>query len=80
MPLGLQRQDLGKHLLLVFPFFNVFSENEKKADNLFAEMGEAAEKIAPSRLLPALIITPTRELALQVHIDSLVVSFCLGLK
>ncbi|KAL7175773.1 hypothetical protein ACSBR2_029378 [Camellia fascicularis] len=33
---------------------------------MFAEMGEAAEKIAPSRLLRALIITPTRELALQV--------------
>ncbi|CAL5423502.1 unnamed protein product [Camellia sinensis] len=33
---------------------------------MFAEKGEAAEKIAPSRLLRALIITPTRELALQV--------------
>ncbi|CAL5358123.1 unnamed protein product [Camellia sinensis] len=30
MSLGLQRQDLGKHLLLVYPFFNVFSKSEKK--------------------------------------------------
>ncbi|KAI8018622.1 DEAD-box ATP-dependent RNA helicase 13 [Camellia lanceoleosa] len=56
----------GKTLAFGLPIFQRFLEEREKADNMFAEKGEAAEKIAPSRLLQALIITPTRELALQV--------------
>lgn len=43
-------------------------EEREKAAKMLEEKGEEAEKYAPEGLLRALIITPTRELALQVLI------------
>jgi ATP-dependent RNA helicase DDX24/MAK5 len=41
-------------------------EEREKAVKMFEEKGEAAEKVAPKGFLRALVITPTRELSLQV--------------
>ncbi|CAK9169985.1 unnamed protein product [Ilex paraguariensis] len=56
----------GKTLAFGLPILQRLLEEREKTDTLLAENGEADEKIASSGLLRALIITPTRELALQV--------------
>ncbi|KAF2314078.1 hypothetical protein GH714_021992 [Hevea brasiliensis] len=56
----------GKTLAFGLPIFQRLLEERYKATKMFEEMGDEAEKFAPKCLMRALIITPTRELALQV--------------
>ena len=48
------------------PIFQRLLDEKEKATRMVEERGEEAEKYAPKGLLRALVITPTRELALQV--------------
>lgn len=66
MLLGLQRQDLVKHL----PILQRLLEEREKDAKMVEEKGEEPEKHAPTGLLRALIIAPTRELALQVFVKA----------
>ncbi|GMN61475.1 hypothetical protein TIFTF001_030559 [Ficus carica] len=56
----------GKTLAFGLPIFQRLLEEQEKASKMLEQRGEEAEKFAPKGLLRALIITPTRELALQV--------------
>ncbi|CAN6719064.1 unnamed protein product [Malus baccata var. baccata] len=56
----------GKTLAFGLPILQRLLDEKEKAVKMFDENGVEAEKFAPKGLLRALIITPTRELALQV--------------
>lgn len=56
----------GKTLAFGLPILQRLLEEREKAVKIFEEKGEEAEKVAPKGLLRALVITPTRELSLQV--------------
>ncbi|KAK3025664.1 hypothetical protein RJ639_041956, partial [Escallonia herrerae] len=56
----------GKTLAFGLPILQRLLDEREKIDRMIAEDREADAKIAPSSVLRALIITPTRELALQV--------------
>ncbi|KAH8495525.1 hypothetical protein H0E87_018627 [Populus deltoides] len=56
----------GKTLAFGLPILQRLLEEQDKASNMGDNVGEEAERFAPKGLLRALIITPTRELAIQV--------------
>uniref|UniRef100_A0A6M2EZX6 RNA helicase n=1 Tax=Populus davidiana TaxID=266767 RepID=A0A6M2EZX6_9ROSI len=56
----------GKTLAFGLPILQRLLEEQDKASNMGDNVGEEAEGFAPKGLLRALIITPTRELAIQV--------------
>ncbi|KAF9673631.1 hypothetical protein SADUNF_Sadunf10G0044200 [Salix dunnii] len=56
----------GKTLAFGLPILQRLLEERDKASNMGDDMGEEAEMFEPKGLLRALIITPTRELAIQV--------------
>lgn len=56
----------GKTLAFGLPILQRLLDEREKAVKVFEEKGEEAEKVTAKGFLRALVITPTRELSLQV--------------
>ncbi|KAK4756865.1 hypothetical protein SAY87_006992 [Trapa incisa] len=64
--IGAAETGSGKTLAFGLPIMQRLLDEREKVERMRSEKGEEAETYAPTGVLRALIITPTRELALQV--------------